>query len=43
MAFLLKNSYYEAKMGVRNERRGSVFIRKTHHQLLDKAADVWQP
>jgi hypothetical protein len=29
--------------GVRNERRGRLFIGKVHHQLSDRAADIQQP
>jgi hypothetical protein len=35
----------EEEEGVRNEEegRGGLFIKKIHHQLLDRAADVRQP
>jgi hypothetical protein len=29
--------------GVRNERRGGLFIGKVRYQLSDRVADVWQP
>jgi hypothetical protein len=29
--------------GVRNERRGGLFIRKVCHQLFNRAADIQQP
>jgi hypothetical protein len=29
--------------GVRNERRGRLFIRKVCHQLFNRAADIQQP
>jgi hypothetical protein len=35
---------YQAKEeGMRNERRGGLFIGKVFHQLSDRAADVRQP
>jgi hypothetical protein len=36
-------AYQRKEEGVRNERRGGLFIEKVHHQLFDRAADVWQP
>jgi hypothetical protein len=29
--------------GMRNERKGGLFIEKVHHQLFDRVADVQQP
>jgi hypothetical protein len=36
-------AYQRKEEGVRNERRGRLFIEKVRHQVCDKAADVWQP
>jgi hypothetical protein len=36
-------AYHGREEGVRNERRGGLFIEKIHHQLSDRAADVQQP
>jgi hypothetical protein len=36
-------AYQRKEEGMRNERRGRLFIGKVCHQLSDRAADVWQP
>jgi hypothetical protein len=36
-------AYQGKEEGVRNERRGGLFIEKVCHQFSDRVADVWQP
>jgi hypothetical protein len=36
-------AYQGMGMGERNGRWDDLFIEKVHHQLFDRAADVWQP
>jgi hypothetical protein len=52
MEFLLKmlrkgsgslEAHQGKEKGMRNERRGELFIEKVLHQLSDRAVEVWQP
>jgi hypothetical protein len=36
-------AYQGKEEGVRNERRGELFIEKVRHQLSDRATDIRQP
>jgi hypothetical protein len=36
-------AYQRKEEGVRNERRGGLYIEKVLHQLFDRVADVRQP